>query len=80
MSVEYEVEAIVGHQPEDYNYDNYKKGQIHSYEVKWRGFSYEENTWEDAVSKEVEIPSLINEYWWSKYPMYRPKNSFKREF
>jgi len=64
----YDVEKIVGHRPKNEGYHGWKDGKIRKYFIKWRGYTHNDNTWEDASHKQEEVPEAVEAYWRELYP------------
>ncbi|KAI9275331.1 hypothetical protein BY458DRAFT_434541 [Sporodiniella umbellata] len=63
---EYEIEKIVGHK--------LVKGKVTKYEIKWKGYSKEDNTMESADSIHDDAPEICEKYW-DSFDIQRPKNA-----
>merc|ERR1712080_700949 len=69
----YKVEKILAHRPKSSGYFNWKRNQITHYLIKWENYNDpEDNTWEKARLKEIEVPETVADYWYEKYPNYKP--------
>jgi len=68
----YEVEKVIGHQPESAKI----RSSVSEYLVRWKGWDEDGDTWESAGSIERDCKDVVNKYWAAILPV--PMRAEKR--